>query len=403
VTDSAATDLSAAVESLDAARLAPIVRAATDRPDAELRGWRAARLGHGARRAAGGVYRISGTALDGVAEVPWSIILKLVVPGDRSHYATGDESDPRNMHYWAREPLAFATGLLDDLPGIAAPRCFRVDEEPGSYWLWLEDVREAGPARWPLERYGTAARHLGVFTGAFSSHRPAPTQEWLSSGYVPYLRDLPPPAPDDLMDPAVWDHPAVRRLFPRPLVERVASTVVLVPRLLDALAALPEVLCHNDPFRRNLIAAAGPDARERTIAIDWEYLGAGAAGVDAGILTTATLLFGEFDGTRAAELDALVFAHFLDGLRSTGWRGDPAAVRLAYVAIGVLREGVQPLRRAIRCVTSDDPEYRASIERWQGMPVDRAVEQFAGFGMFMLDLAREAEELLELVRFSAAE
>jgi hypothetical protein len=398
VSEAVALDLPDAVRAIDTAELAPVVRAASGRPDAAVGAWAVERLGRGAYRPGGGVFRLSGSARDGDEQVDWSAVLKVVVPGDRSRFAAGDAADPRNMHYWAREPLAFASGLLDDLPGIAAPRCYGVEERPGSYWVWLEDVREAGPARWPLERYATAARHLGAFNGAFAAGRALPAHPWLGSGYVPYLAGYTPPRPDDLLDPATWEHPALRRLFPVPPIGRVGAALGLRPRLVDALARLPETLCHNDPFRRNLVGTGDGDGRERTVALDWEYVGVGPVGADPAILTTATLLFGEFDGTRSRELDQTVFEEYLAGLRSTGWRGEPAAVRLAYVALAGARWGFGPLWRAVQAATTEDPEVRTRLERWLELPIDRCAEQFAGFGLFLLDLAAEAEASLDGVR-----
>ena len=67
-----------------------------------------------------------------------------------------DRSDPSNTRYWKREPLAYKTGFLADLPGdLVAPRCFGVGEpSENEFWLWLEDVAAEEGSRWSMERYG---------------------------------------------------------------------------------------------------------------------------------------------------------------------------------------------------------------------------------------------------------
>lgn len=392
-----AADLPEDVAALDATALAPLARAALGAPAVRVVGWRTERIGRGAPRATGGVFRLRGTGdVDGV-ERPWSLILKLVSSGAHGRWTAGDETNPRSLSYWPREPLAFASGLLADLPGIAAPACYRVEERPDGYRLWLQDVPEAGPARWPLARFATAARHLGLFNGAYAAGRPVPDHPWLSGGYVPWFRGLqasPRPVPAELEDPATWQQPAVRRLFPEPLADRARAVVAQRGPLIDALEALPTTFCHNDAFRRNLIGATDAGGNERTVAVDWEYVGLGPLGVEPALLTGASLQFGEFDPARRRELDQAVFEGYLDGLRAAGWRGDPAPVRLAYAALAVARWGVGGLWRAVDAATTRDPDNRARLEAWLEMPIDRVAEQFAGFGGFVLDMADEALGLL---------
>src|SRR5207237_402832 len=83
--------------------------------------------------------------------------------------------------YGKREALAYASGLLDDLPGgIAAPRCFAVEERTDeSCWLWLEEVGDRHGSRWPLSQYARAARALGRFNGAYLAGRALPAYPWL--------------------------------------------------------------------------------------------------------------------------------------------------------------------------------------------------------------------------------
>jgi len=132
---------------LDAGTLAPIVGCALGRDRVGLGPWEWTRLHE---RNGGGVFRVSGMETE--SGRAWSLVLK-VIPTD---------GDPSAVTYPTREPLAYASGLLDALPGgLAAPHCYRIDERiDGRVFLWLEDGADATPGSWPLARYEIAARHL---------------------------------------------------------------------------------------------------------------------------------------------------------------------------------------------------------------------------------------------------
>jgi hypothetical protein len=102
------------------------------------------------------------------------------------------------------------------------------------------------------------------------------------------------------------------------------------------LERLPRSLCHHDAFRRNLFARQGQDGRAETVAIDWDKLGTGWIGKEIVALFATSLIFFEIDLDRIAELDALIFNGYLDGLRDAGWRGDPRWARFGYAATAAL-------------------------------------------------------------------
>jgi hypothetical protein len=76
---------------------------------------------------------------------------------------------------------------------------------------------------------------------------------------------------------------------------------------------------------------------EKTVAVDWEKIGPGPIGAEIATLTFGTLRRCEFDGARAEELDAAVFAGYSNGLREAGWQGPVELVRLGYIAAISLR------------------------------------------------------------------
>src|SRR5262249_27698367 len=114
-------------------------------------GWRAVRLSRVGPNGEGGVWRVTGA--------DWSLVLKVVVRHAGADRGGDLVDEPGHFFYWRREPAAYASGLLDDLPGVRAPRCYGVEARPdGSDWLWLEDVADGLGGAWPLERYALAAR-----------------------------------------------------------------------------------------------------------------------------------------------------------------------------------------------------------------------------------------------------
>jgi len=116
---------------LDIDALTAAVRVAVSRPGATVEGWQVEPL-HGLGFGAA-IHRVSGVASQGGVRVPWSVIRKDVRDA-------GDS--PADFSYWRREPLAYASGLLAELTGVAAPRCFAQDEEAGGVVLWLEDLAD---------------------------------------------------------------------------------------------------------------------------------------------------------------------------------------------------------------------------------------------------------------------
>src|SRR5438309_2023800 len=151
---------------LDPPSLLNIARAVVGRPSAELYAWRVEPLkglGFGAA-----IHRVVGSVLDEGHLVPWSVIRKSV------RNAGGDASD---LRYWRREPLAYASGLLEGLSGVDVPRCEEQQENDAGIVLWLEDV-DAAEGPWTIGRFETVARDLGRFGGAYAAGRPLPAEPW---------------------------------------------------------------------------------------------------------------------------------------------------------------------------------------------------------------------------------
>jgi hypothetical protein len=338
--------------------------------------WRAARLAVGSSRGGGGIWRLAGA--------DWSLVLKVIVRHARADRGGDLVDEPGHFFYWRREPLAYASGLLDDLPGLRAPRCERVEERAdGGYHLWLEDVADEGG--WTLERYALAARHLGRFNGAYPRGRPLPEQPWLHRGFGPLWRAESEEAVAPFRRPETWADPRARALLPERDVRRVLAAWDERGRLEQLADGAPTTLCHYDAFRGNM-AAAG----QETVLFDWEYVGLGALGQDPAHLAVESLFMGHVPGGEAGALDAAVFAGYLAGLADAGWRGDAPAVRRAYCASASRRWLTTAVRRAVQAATCDDPALRARFERWMGMPIEECARQLADVTRLLLGFAEDA-------------
>jgi hypothetical protein len=339
--------------------------------------WLATRLSRVGPNGEGGVWRLTGA--------DWSLVLKVVVRHARVDRGGDLVDDPRHF-FWQREPLAYASGLLDDLPGVRAPRCHRVEQRlDGSYGLWLEDVTDDFGGAWPLERYALTARHLGRFGGAYPCGRALPEQPWLHQGFGPPWRA----ETDDVVAPfrqaETWADPRARAVLSEDDVGRVLAAWDDRGRLEERAEAPPATLCHYEAFRANNAAA-----RNDTVQLDWEYVGLGPLGADPAHLTIESVFSAHVPGAEAAALDAVVFAGYLAGLADAGWRGEARAVRRAYCAAAARRWLNTVVRRTVQAATCDDPAARARFERWMGMPVEACAQHLADLTHLLLDFADEA-------------
>ncbi len=377
----AVDDLAAAV---DKETLTGVVRLALRDEGADLEGWEHTRLAYvNARPGERGLYRFSGRAQQ--AGTPWSLILKVV------RQPPNAETAPMHPMYWKREVDAYSSGLLDDLPGIAAPRCLRISRSADeTVLLWLEDVADLYDGRWPLERYGLAARHLGRFGGAYLGGRPLPEHDWLVTRATgPGAGGA--SAEERLRDRTTWEDPAVRRAFPLPIAERALRQREDRRAFRAAVAQLPRTLCHNDAHGENLFARRRADGTEKTVAVDWELVGLGPLATDITYLVIATLRRLAVDMADADRLEEAVFEGYVAGLRDAGWRGDEHELRLGYLAAVALRLGLIP---QILSLILDRPQ-RERAERVWGRPADEIIERWAEVAYFVLDRADEARRLLE--------
>jgi ketosteroid isomerase-like protein len=383
-------DFATRLAAVDARALAPLVAQALDQPEVELLNWGYEALGGGFGHLAGvsGLYRFSGRARAGAEVLPWALVLKAFARAS----GVNSSPDPATWYYWKREALFYQSGLAADLPiGLAAPRCYGVIEySEEEIWVWLEAVREATNRVWPLSHYGIVARHLGQFNGVYLAGRPMPTQPWLTRGRWHDWEAFAAPFFSDLR---TWcQHPAAQRTLPEPNVQRMAALWSKRDELMQALLQLPRCFCHNDAFRRNLFSRHNADGDWQTVAIDWAFTGSSSVGEEIARLVMGNLVSLEVSVEQAAALDATVFAGYLAGLQTAGWRGDRSIARLGYT-IAIALVGMEFLCIALQGMHSNTPPE--IVERIFGHPLDQVEKQHAGMFAFALDLADEAQALLK--------
>jgi hypothetical protein len=375
-------EIAAQLGAIDRATLTPLVRRACFSDTIEIGDWSYQPICGGANLAGAAVYRFTGSGLEQGKPVHWSLFLKVLGT------AGGDEV----VHCEDRELLAYQTGLLSDLPSdIAAPRCLGVTTPPGGGgWIWMEEIADAIGPRWPLAHYGTVARHLGNFNGAYLTGRPLPAQPWLSRSWL--RRWVGQAAPGIAMLPSVQDHPLLKRMYPPELVDAYLQLWAERETFFTALARLPQTFCHLDVFRRNMFARRGADGQDQTVLIDWAFAGTGAIGEELAPLVLANVDFFEVEISRARELDQIVFDSYLAGLHDAGWRGDPRQVRFGYVTAAVLRYRIT--LAGLLLVMVRDEQSRAWIEQVMGHPIAECVEYWSTGTPFTKSLIAEAWALL---------
>jgi hypothetical protein len=164
---------------------------------------------------------------------------------------------------------------------------------------------------------------------------------------------------------------------------------------LDFIEHQPQTLSHLDVFRRNAFAHPAPHGDLQTVLIDWAFLGSATPGEEIATLVAGSLNFLEFDPAQNHALDHIVFEGYLEGLRSTGWHGDPRIVRFAYAIGSVLKFSVGVY--GIAFMVADESQHPL-LEQMFGHPVAELVDVWGSTLRFLTELADEARELASQLR-----
>ncbi|MGI9148943.1 MAG: hypothetical protein ACR2IK_20735 [Chloroflexota bacterium] len=380
-------DVERELQLLDRVRLVELVRQVLGDDAADITVWDHCPIytGLGAAIASSGVFRLSGMAKVASGTIQWSLVLKVLY-----RPMTPTDTIARPVSGWDREVLTFRSELLDDLPpGLAAPRCFGIEERPDSTWLWLEDVADEVGPRWPLARFALAARHLGRFNGRYLDRRPLPDYPWLSRTMLRQRAERNTPfwtGAEPVRDPTLLE-----RFFPDDLPGRARQVWEARYRLLDVLDRLPQTLVHANADRRNLFARRDSSGREETVAIDWAWTGVAAIGEELVNLVVASTIWHQVGATDLVTLSQQCSDGCVAGLADAGWRGDPRLVRVAFAVGTALRYGPlgpfasmlrhpemnQALARATGHTPEDSADVTAAVQRFAFDQLDAVRDEIA--------------------------
>ena len=294
------------------------------------------------------VDRVTGEAtLHGGELAPWSAIVKHTSgPGLAAAH---------------RELDAYLNGAAGEraAQSLHAPALLAHDHGPEHVELWLQELRDEFDGRWPIARYGAAARHIARWTAHIGSGRPssvAPHFAWAEHHGQP-----------DRVPAAVAELHALRSMPAAPEIMTLlddagfARTEAMIARaatIIRAVNGLPQTLLHHDLVRSNLFAVSG----SATAAIDWETVGPGPVGVELAPLVVGSVRRGEASSDDLADLERLVLDEYEQARMLTG--GPTVDVRGAYqlalglrwhVVLGTIRVFMQPTATRIRGSRPDEP------------------------------------------------
>lgn len=357
------------------------VRQKLGRPDAVIAEWSNHPLA-GVSQEMSVLYRYSGVAEDGPETLPWAMVVKAV---ERPQPDPGRSDGP----WWRREAELYRSGLLNNLTGIRAPRCFAVIEQPdGRLVICLEEVGNQSPTHWSLARFALAARHLGEFNGAYPRTRPLPDHPALAR---PLWHCRSGAASDTVTaGPDLWRHPIIAGEVATADELRLRQLGSERERFLTLLDRLPHTFSHNDAWSANLIGHRLPDGTEETVAIDWAYAGLAPLGAEIGGLVAGELCHLTVESHEATALEESAWTGYLTGLADAGWQGDTRHVRFAYLTTVALRLATT---LPVRFARVQDEGCDEAIGRQFGQSVAEAVGQWGAGLRLALAKAGEARTL----------
>ena len=367
------------VEQVDQRAITDLVRRLKSSNTIEVKDWQYRLLySHCNAHCVSEVYTFSGTGWDRGIPNSWQLILKIW---------RGVTTGLDDTNVLLRELFAYESGLLEQpASGLSAPRCLGAAQlRDHLSWLWLEHITHENLSTWTPSRYGLAARHLGAFNGAYLLRHKLPTYPWLNKKWTRQWVSEATTAIAHLHKSL--DHPLIARAYPASNVEGLMSIYADRDKLLGALEDLPQTLCHNDAFRRNLFAHVAADGTDCTVAVDWALVGIGAIGEEI------APLIAEIDPSLSLETDTSIFEGYINGLRDAGWYGQPYLARLGYLLTAALRYVLGSTRVILELALNENRHIL--MRQRKGLSIEDAMSYFAETQRFLLSLADEARTLLK--------
>jgi hypothetical protein len=269
-----------------------------------------------------------------------------------------------------------------------------MENEDGA-WLWIEYIREATGKQWSLDYFHRTALQLGRFQGAYLCGTPLPEQPWLcgpffgigwaeQNGWSGFM------SPE--FEQNAWKLPIAQGSLNDKQKLRLLQLIVENLRFDLVNLRLPQVLCHNDVHRKNLMwAASSQTGKKELVVLDWTFTGPGAAGNDLGQLLGNSLYFFDYDPGDAETLEIALLEGYLAGIADSGAELDPLFVRLGYlISLSFFMEylpGWTPLRLP--------PDTEENIQDMNGHSAKEVLASWVTLNDLCLDRADEARSLIK--------
>jgi hypothetical protein len=340
----------------------------------------------------GGLFVFNGHGRAKGEKKAWSVVLKIIQRPEN-----GCE-ELQDLCYWRREIMAYKSGFLADLPSaIRTPKCYGVRETGRDGWIWLENVQENNGTVWSLQQFQRAAFHLGKFAGIQLVKQPVPKTTWMCGSLFRGFY-----AEGDwwerFIDPAsqnnAWQRGFVQSVYTETQKKRVLSIWTEKWRFITANERLPQVFCHNDAHRRNLMLCGDDHILEELVVIDWGFCGPGGLGNDLGELVGTSLSYFAIDPAYAEELEAIALEGYLAGLCDAGWDGDKRLLRLGYlISLALYWGGTLPCEVAL----AQPGETKVNLDAKYTRPVEALLTGWTRLAEFALDRADEARHWIERI------
>jgi Phosphotransferase enzyme family len=305
---------------------------------------------------------------------------------DRAWSAIVKRTNGVGLRAARRELAAYRLGIAAErgLGALRAPALLAFDEGEEHVELWLEALTDVHGGRWPVHRFGTAARHIAGWAVRTSASGPesavAAEDGWAErQGQPARLAE----ALESLCE--VRHLPAAEELMASladPAFERTEAMIVSTPSRIAQLAAdHPQILLHHDLVRSNLFALTDSS----TAAIDWETVGSGPAGVELAPLVVGSVRRGEASAADLLAIEDVVLSGYesvlAEGGRPIG--GVRSAYRLAlglrwHVVLGTIRAWFDPTLSRMRGSRPSEPRAKSLTHL---VPLARHLLDAADYGV----------------------
>jgi hypothetical protein len=339
------------------------------------------------------IYRVTGTARDHRGPIDWSLVVKFLSLDVYDYQIVS--TDQHAWNYWKREWHAYRAPWQQQLAGpFVAARCLGTGDaasppsEGEVAWIAMEDLADNDVRPWSTTQFRTVAQDIGRFNGAFLTGQALSSDPWLSRQWIRNWTEQATPMLALLSDASL--QPAIEKIFPPDVISDLTQLWERRETLCDVLDQLPQTLCHNDVFPRNVFLR--PSLPDRSVAIDWAFCGTGAVGQELGPLVGASLAFFESRPGCWDDLERVCLDGYTEGLRAAGWSDTTDEVLLGYLLSSTLHFGLGALT-PILGVTLDEAQ-RPVVEQIFGCSFETFVHHMAAVMRFQQRRIRQAFDVL---------